>query len=427
MKVERIINWFLPKDVRNDKAHPRHHELYSIAGSISMGTAATCIFPILLIWYNMGEYLWMFYLSAACNLITLFAIRYTGHYRFFNIVSGLVTYFIIYYWLKDSGLIYSTNICIVHMFLLGGILADQKWGWLSIFTNIGYLSFIYYLTVTGDNYRDLNITLGSPLYALIIHCLITAFLGSFLAYSLMNNEKSRKKIIALRDYRINLLDEAVRQRTEQLNSMRQTIAADFHDQTGNMLAAINRQASMLELKLYHQPEMLPLVESIISNSNELYASSKDFLWNLNHDSDNPLTLFQYLTAYGQNFYNQFDIRFSADSGGTQKHLQQLNPFAALNLIYIFKEAMNNIVKHSGADEVTMSMEYGMNEVIYILADNGRWKDANPDVPHYGLNNIERRSRQSGFVYTLTHDHTGTQIAISLPLSTILLDNEQKQK
>lgn len=420
MKAEKIINWFLPAEVRNHKGHPRYHELYTVASSIFMGTVATCLFPVLLIWYDMGDYLWMFYLNASGNLATLLGIRYTGHYRFFNIISGILTYFIIYYWLKDSGLIYSTNICIVHMFLLGGILADKKWGWLSIFTNIIYLSMIYYFTITSKDYFSLNATLGSPLYALFMHCLITAFLGCFLAYSLNNNEKSRKKIIALRDQKINLLDEAVRQRTEQLNNMRQTIAADFHDQTGNMLAAINRQATVLQLRFKNNQEILPLIESIITNSNGLYASSKDFLWNLNNDSDNPLTLFEYLTAYGQNFYNQFDIDFSAETIGHQKHLQQLNPFAALNLIYIFKEVMNNVVKHAGANEVTMQMIYGEGFINYILRDNGSWKEKDGATSHYGLKNIERRSDKSGFEFELTKGSNGTCVAISLPVNTKIL-------
>ena len=420
MKAEKVIDWFLPSGVRGNKDHPRHHELYTIASTIFMGTAATCLFPILLIWYEMGDYLWMFYLNAAVNLTTLFGIRYTGHYRPFNILSGAVTYFIIYYWLKDSGLIYSTNICIVHMFLLGGILADKKWGWLSIFTNIGYLSLIYYLTIGSDNYLGLKSALGSPLYALVMHCLITAFLGSFLAYSLNSNEKSRKQIIALRDQKINLLDEAVRRRNEQLNSMRQTIAADFHDQTGNMLAAINRQAAILQLRFRDNPEALPLVESIIANSNGLYASSKDFLWNLNNDSDNPTTLFDYLTSYGQNFYNQFDIGFSADVFGKEEQLQRLDPFAALNLIYIFKEAMSNVVKHSGANEVKMKMVYGSSDITYVLNDNGSWKDADPGTTHYGLRNIEKRSEKSGFRFMLTRGERGTSVAISLPVSANII-------
>lgn len=420
MSIERLINWFLPSGVRDHKEHPRHHELYTIASTIFMGTVATCVFPILLIWYDMGEYLWMFYLNATGNLMTLFGIKYTGHYRFFNIISGALTYFIIYYWLKDSGFIYSTNICIVHMFLLGGILADKKWGWLAIFTNIIYLFLIYYLTVSNEDYKILGAQLGSPLYALFMHCLITAFLGSFLAYSLASNEISRKKIIALRDQKINLLDEAVRQRTEQLNSMRQSIAADFHDQTGNMLAAINRQATVLQLRFQDNPEFLPLIESIITNSNGLYASSKDFLWNLNNDSDNPETLFEYLKSYGQNFYNQFDVDFSASISGKYKHLQQLDSFAALNLIFIFKEVMNNVIKHSGANEVFMEMVYQKDMVSYILRDNGMWKDADEEVGHYGLKNIERRAERSSFLYQLEKSGQGTSVSIGLPVTVKLL-------
>lgn len=299
------------------------------------------------------------------------------------------------------------------MFLLGGILSDQKWGWLTIFTNIVYLSYIYYLTISSHNYQILESTLGSPVYALLMHCLITAFLGSYLAYTLNNTEKNRKKIIALRDRKINLLDEAVHQRTEQLNSIRQNIAADFHDQTGNMLAAISRQANILQLRLKDNIEVLPLVESIIVNSNGLYASSKDFIWNLNNDSDNPETLFEYLTAYGQNFYNQFDIGFSAKISGNTGPARQLDPFAALNLIYIFKETMNNVVKHSGADEVNMNMEYSGEKIVYTLQDNGKWKNPDPKLIHYGLQNMQRRSEKSGFGFMLIKEDCGTSVAISL--------------
>ncbi|RYD52365.1 MAG: tetratricopeptide repeat protein [Sphingobacteriales bacterium] len=239
---------------------------------------------------------------------------------------------------------------------------------------------------------------------------------SILIYNFRRHERSRRRIRALQDYKISQLDEAVKRRTEQLDSMRQTIATDFHDQTGNMLAAIARQAATLEIKLLHQPEFLPAIRSIMENSNELYASSKDFLWNLNHDSDDPLVLLQYLSGYGQRFYNQFDMSFSAIvSGEPQLHLQ-LHPLAGLSLIYIFKEAMSNVVKHSGADEVALEMHWETAHVVYSLHDNGMWKEADPSVEHYGLRNMERRCRQSGFSYVLHHDQSGTRIRIGLALN-----------
>lgn len=41
--------------------------------------------------------------------------------------------------------------------------------------------------------------------------------------------------------------------------------------------------------------------------------------------------------------------------------------------------MNNIIKHSGANEVFMEMVYQKDMVSYILRDNGMWKDADEEV------------------------------------------------
>ncbi len=245
--------------------------------------------------------------------------------------------------------------------------------------------------------------------------LLLAIMG-IIIYNFRRHVRSRKRIKELQDHKISVLDEAVRRRTEQLGSMRQTLATDFHDQTGNMLAAITRQACTLELKLLNQPEVLPMVRSIITNSNELYASSKDFLWNLNHDSDDPLVLFQYLSGYGQRFYNQFDISYSVIAKGDAQPHRQLQPFAGLNIIYIFKEAMSNVVKHSGADQVSIELHWETNKVVYALKDNGLWKEADPTTEHYGLTNMQRRCQQSGFDYNLLSTETGTRVEVIVPLS-----------
>lgn len=408
-----MVNWFLPYGVRSDQNHPKYHELRTIASSILMGSIVICIFPVLLLFFHLGQYLWMFYLSVLANLLTLFSIRLTGHYRTFNVISGLVAYYIIFQWLKHSGFIYSANICIVHMFLLGAILADKKWGWISIFTNIIFLIVVYYFTITNKIDYLLDHVLVSPLYALIMNCLITFFLGSFLAYSLYNIEKSRKELMLLRDEKIDILDKTVRERTRQLDVMRQNIAADFHDQTGNMLAAISRQAGLMKIKFKGDPEVLKMVDSIVANTDSLYSSSKDFLWNLNNDTSDPSTLFQYLTSYGQNFYNQFDVDFSAEIAGEESQSTKMEPFAAINLIFIFKEAMNNVIKHSGASEVIMQMILVKKSIVFKLIDNGVWKELSDFSEHYGLLNIKRRCDRAGFAFTLEKSKDGTSISVAI--------------
>lgn len=211
----------------------------------------------------------------------------------------------------------------------------------------------------------------------------------------------------------NAMTRSLRQRSEQLHSMRETMATDFHDQTGNLLSAISRQASLLKLRLDDESELQPIVKSILDNSNQLYAGSKDFLWHLNHESDDPNELFDYLTSYGQHYYNQFDIAFSATAERCGR--LRLDPSAALNLIFIFKEAMTNVVKHSGASEVMLTMRCAADSVTYTLADNGCWREADQVGDHYGLDNMQRRCTKNSFEFTLDKQASGTRVGITAPV------------
>jgi len=422
MFPEKLINLFLPSEIRNNKAHAQYHEFYTIASPVLAGVIFIALVPIPLAIFDIGKHRWLYLLNSFFNLLTLLSMRLLGHYRFFNFLSGFIAYLIIYTWLEDSALIYSPNMCVVHMFLLGAVLSDKKWGWIGIFTNLIFILIIFYQTENSNFSVAISSRLGSPVYALSMHIVITIFLGGFLASTIRTQEENRKQISRLQDQKIGMLDEAVQKRTKQLNNMRQTIASDFHDQTGNMLAAITRQAGMLEIRLSHQPNLLPLVRNILLNSNDLYASSRDFLWNLNHESDNPLILFQYLANYGQRFYNQFDVSFSATVSNVSETRHQLDPFAALNLIYIFKEAMNNVVKHSGADEVVMEMVLHVDRVDYKLSDNGKWLEPLKDAIHYGIDNMRTRAAKSDFHYEMFYDDLGTTISIGILLSEDFVSN-----
>ena len=411
---EQAVIFFMPGEMRGQISNPRYHEFRVLVSTCLIGLPLMLLFPILL--YFIGKPVAGYLINDALVVITLLCSRYFGHYRIPMTLTALVTYFIIYDWIRGSGLIYSSNISLLHMFLLCAIWADKRYGWWAIFSNLSVFGLIYYQTGQANLPVNLQSMFGGPNYALGINCLITVFFGGFLAYLQMDQERDRLKIKTLQDQKITLLDEVVKQRTSQLNSMREDIATDFHDETGNMLSAITRQATLLTQQLSENQEARPVVESIIRNSNDLYASSKDFLWHLNHDSDNPAELFQYLTAYGQNYYNKFDIAFSSYAG--ENPTFQFAPSAALNIVYIFKEAMTNVVKHSGAKEVIFEMSCEPEKVIFHLKDNGNWKEPEARKECYGISNMEKRSAKNGFSLALMKDDTGTCITLCVILKKI---------
>lgn len=414
MTFDQAVDYFMPGTLRGNKTHPRYQELRVIVSSCLIGVPLMLLFPIFV--HYMGKPIAGYLANDVMNIAVLLTIRSWGHYRIPMTISALTGYWIIYDLVDDSGLIYSSNVTIMHIYLLVAIWVDKKWGWWSIFGNLALFGFIYYQTLHAGLPAPIGAVLGNPLYAFGMNSLITLFFGGFMAYLQYDQEKARAKTRLLQDQKIGLLDEAVKQRTEQLNSMRENIATDFHDETGNMLSAITRQAALLKLKLDQHSEVQPIVNSIIQNSNALYASSKDFLWHLNHDSDDPQELFGYLTAYGQRYYNQFDIAFSSSAENCD--LQQLGPTAALNVLFIFKEAMTNVVRHAEATEVELTMTCSSGGIIYALNDNGRWKEADATTEHYGLTNIKRRCLKNGFGFTLSKLSQGTCIGINVPVNQL---------
>jgi len=138
---------------------------------------------------------------------------------------------------------------------------------------------------------------------------------------------------------------------------------------------------------------------------------------LNHDSDDPQELFDYLLGYGQSFYNQFDMDFSSTKNIAQELCPQLDPFAALNLIFIFKEAMTNVVKHSKATEVKLSMITKPGKIIFALIDNGTWNETTTDREHYGLQNIRKRSQKNNFEFSISSGAFSTRIEVAVPCTT----------
>lgn len=409
MAFDSIVSFFMPRQMRNRPDHPNYNEFRVVVSTCLIGLTLVLLFPLAL--YQMEKPILGYILNGIMVMVTLLTVRVFGHYRVPMTITAFVTYFIIYGWISDTGLIYSSNMSLLHMYLLCAIWADKRFGWWAIFTNLIVFGIIYNQSLVARVDGNVQHVLGGALYALIMHSLISIFFGGFLAYLQFDQERDRKKIKDLQEQKIGMLDKAVKKRTEQLNSMRENIATDFHDETGNMLSAITRQASILRQSLGNDHPSRPLVDTIINNSNALYASSKDFIWHLHHNGDDPMELFNYITSYGQLYYNQFDIAFSSIADKCPP--LHFAPSAAINLIYIFKEAMNNVIKHSGAHEVFFEMRCIENQINYCLRDDGRWKEVDHQEQHYGLRNIERRCQKNNFKFALSKGDEGTQLIITV--------------
>ena len=76
--------------------------------------------------------------------------------------------------------------------------------------------------------------------ALLIHLLSTLLTGALFWFLQKKKDTMMIQNKDLQNNKIDTLNDEVSRRTKELNNMRQTLAADFHDETGNMLSAITR-------------------------------------------------------------------------------------------------------------------------------------------------------------------------------------------
>jgi two-component system, NarL family, sensor kinase len=92
------------------------------------------------------------------------------------------------------------------------------------------------------------------------------------------------------------------------------------------------------------------------------------------------------------------------------------------IIYrITQEALNNIIKHSKATHIHVTLSYFENSLMVEIRDNGvgiNWssleKTKSGQMPA-GLNNMKKRAKMINGSCEIKSDHTGTTVVVTIPL------------
>jgi signal transduction histidine kinase len=96
----------------------------------------------------------------------------------------------------------------------------------------------------------------------------------------------------------------------------------------------------------------------------------------------------------------------------------LSTEARHHLFLAVKEALNNVVRHSGASEVWLRLGMDNGDLKISVDDNGQGirPPARPASDHNGLGNIRRRLEGLGGRFELcSQPSTGTSLVLRLPL------------
>jgi signal transduction histidine kinase len=195
---------------------------------------------------------------------------------------------------------------------------------------------------------------------------------------------------------------------------RQRISGDMHDDIGTGLSTMLIYVNLLKSKL-NGSTSYPDIERVATLGNELVAQMKEIVWSLNPGNDSLESLLIFVRLYFAQLFEPLPYQ-------TGITFPQAIPYVALkgairrNIYLSIKEALNNVIKHSGANRVELIVELRLEKLIISVRDNGRGFPGNPDGNFFsnGLKNIQRRMDQVNGQLQFFNDG-GAVITIALNL------------
>jgi signal transduction histidine kinase/ligand-binding sensor domain-containing protein len=205
-------------------------------------------------------------------------------------------------------------------------------------------------------------------------------------------------------------------RREEQGKVRQRTAEDFHDEVGNRLTRINVLTNVLRSKVGASPDASRLIDQIQDNAGQLYSGTRDILWSLQPSNDNLYEVMNRIRDFGRDLFGDTDTDFEMQDIPQAWREYPLAMDASRNLIMIFKEALNNVLKYAGATRVTISCHMHDGRLDIVLHDNGEGFDHDSAKRGQGITNMRTRAgRLGGTLEIDTGIKKGTNIILHLKI------------
>ena len=198
-------------------------------------------------------------------------------------------------------------------------------------------------------------------------------------------------------------------RSEEQAKIRLRTAEDFHDEIGNKLTRINVLTNVLKNKIELNPETTRILNQIEDNTAQLYGGTRDILWSLKPSNDTLYEILNRIRDFGMELYQDTEVNFSLTGIEDKWSSYRLPMDMSRNLLMIFKEALNNGLKYSGAKNVSVVVSMKTKGVLQlVLKDDGRGFERQTVKKGNGINNMHiRAERLKGKLYLDSRPGKGT--------------------
>lgn len=205
-------------------------------------------------------------------------------------------------------------------------------------------------------------------------------------------------------------------RLRELEQVRRRIAADLHDDIGSSLTQISIFSEVLQQRVDKSNErVLEPLEFIAGSSRELVEAMSDIVWAINPNKDFLGELSGKMHRFAADVFTARDIAFTFDAVGLDDKLA-LGANLRREIFLIFKESVNNIVKHAECAHVEIKLTVEKSEIRLSLHNDGAGFDVDKITDGHGLVSMKQRAAGLGGTLEIVSGKTdGTTTTLTAPL------------
>jgi signal transduction histidine kinase len=184
---------------------------------------------------------------------------------------------------------------------------------------------------------------------------------------------------------------------------RSRISRDMHDSIGSNLTRVAILSDRIENEINNETldknkigEIKNRIKSIGKISRENIDSMNEIIWSLSPKYDTVNSLIFYMNHYLNEMFENSSTKYTFDFPEIIKDIT-LTPEIRRNIFLIFKEAINNLTKHSHATAVSITLKVNNFNLEFVIEDNGiGFFENNPysdeNMPGFGLDNMKIRAK-----------------------------------
>ncbi len=200
---------------------------------------------------------------------------------------------------------------------------------------------------------------------------------------------------------------AAKTQREAVAEERQRIAREFHDTLEQELAGLSIR---LDAALPRVPDETAsgLLTQLRTLLFRMQTETRDFILDLRETDPAPLA--ESLRSLVDDLQAGTEIPLTLE----MEDVPEVPPHTRHHLLRITREAVNNAIKHSGAEAIEVSLTA---ESLTIRDDGKGFDPANTDATRFGLQGIKERAKKIGATLEATSSPKGTEVMVRFLSST----------